>query len=173
MSFRFAQDDGSALPLWLIGEGEGGPLWPEALGTEVQAWARSAGFRAKAGDLCLLPGAGGSLARALFGLGKPATTPVARERFTLGRAVAGLPGGHWRIAGAPEAWNAFEGALGWGLASYRFDRYKKPPSQPLPLLVAPEGVEAGRVEAMIAAEWLTRTLINTPASDMGPEALET
>ncbi len=172
MGFRFAQDDGGALPLWLIEEGESGPLWPEPLGTGAQVWARSAGFRARAGDLCLLPGADGRLAGALFGLGKPAATPVARDRFTLARAVAGLPGGSWRIAGAPEGWNAFEGALGWGLACYRFGRYKKPSSQPLPLLVAPAGVDATRVEAMVAAEWLTRTLIDTPASDMGPEALE-
>ena len=174
MSFRFAQDDGGALPLWLIAEGEDGPLWPDAPGAKARLWAKSAGFRAKPGDLCLLPGADGRLAGALFGLGKPATTPVARERFTLGAAADRLPRGTWRIAAAPEGWNAFEGALGWGLATYRFDRYRRRPTiQEVPFLIAPAGVEAARVEAMVAAEHLTRTLINTPANDMGPEALET
>ena len=39
-------------------------------------------------------------------------------------------------------------------------------------LVAPEGVDAARIEALAAAEALTRDLINTPAQDMGPAALE-
>jgi leucyl aminopeptidase len=33
-------------------------------------------------------------------------------------------------------------------------------------------VDAARIEALAAGEWLTRDLINTPAADMGPEALE-
>ena len=36
----------------------------------------------------------------------------------------------------------------------------------------PNGIEVATVEALAAAEWLTRDLINTPAEDMGPAALQ-
>ena len=36
-------------------------------------------------------------------------------------------------------------------------------------LVAPEGVDAARLEVIAAGEALTRDLVNTPASDMGPD----
>ena len=38
--------------------------------------------------------------------------------------------------------------------------------------MAPSGIEAEKVEALATGEALTRTLINTPASDMGPPDLE-
>lgn len=173
MSFRFAQDINQALPLWLIEKEDAGPIWPADLDKSVTVWADASGFSANPGETCLLPDADGNLKGALFGLGKPETGPGARRRFTLAKAVDTLPGHHWHIAAAPEGWNAFEGALGWGLGYYRFDRYKKTPDRERPLLVAPEGIDTARIEAMVTGEWLTRTLINTPASDMGPDALET
>jgi leucyl aminopeptidase len=61
--------------------------------------------------------------------------------------------------------------LGWFLAQYRFDRYK-PVARDVARLALPVGVDGARVIAMAQAEILTRDLINTPASDMGPAELE-
>ncbi|MGL5009895.1 MAG: leucyl aminopeptidase family protein, partial [Paracoccaceae bacterium] len=69
--------------------------------------------------------------------------------------------------------DAREAALGWLLASYRFDRYRPGKKEkPTACLVAPEGVDAHRIEVMAEAEFLTRDLVNTPAADMGPEELQ-
>ena len=38
-------------------------------------------------------------------------------------------------------------------------------------LVAPDWADAPRIEAMASAEALCRDLVNTPASDMGPDVL--
>ncbi len=62
---------------------------------------------------------------------------------------------------------------GWQTAQYVFDRYKKPenPIGPRVLLTR----DAGRVDGAIAeakAVCLVRDLVNTPAEDMGPAALE-
>jgi leucyl aminopeptidase len=62
-------------------------------------------------------------------------------------------------------------ALGWLLDTYRFGRYRKSDA-PGARLVCPDGVDARRVEIIAAAECLTRDLINTPASDMGPADIE-
>jgi len=61
--------------------------------------------------------------------------------------------------------------LGWLLAQYAFGRYR-PAEGARARLVAPEGVDAARLLVLAEAEFLTRDLINTPANDMGPEALE-
>jgi len=61
--------------------------------------------------------------------------------------------------------------LGWLLTGYVFDRYRDQ-TAPAARLVAPEGVDAAKIEILAEGEALTRDLINTPASDMGPDNLE-
>ena len=45
-------------------------------------------------------------------------------------------------------------------------------ASPQARLICPEGVDAARIEMLAAAEALTRDLVNTPAADLGPAALE-
>ena len=165
----FAAADADSRPLWLVPQGADGPILPDDVDP---AWPAATGFTGKPGQVCLLPGDGG-LRGALFGIGTPATPAdrPARERFTLARAADALPAGSWRIEGAPENYDLAHGALGWLFAEYRFDRYKK--GEPARArLVCPPGVDADLVLAQAAGEYLARDLINTPASDMGPDALE-
>jgi leucyl aminopeptidase len=61
--------------------------------------------------------------------------------------------------------------LAWLLAEYSYDRYVKP-TPPIAGLMAPEDVDAARLAIIANGEALTRELINTPASDMGPDELE-
>ena len=161
MTPEFAPASADTLPLW--------PLWKgQDLPPEAGDWPRACGFSARAGEICLLPGTAGGLAGALLGLGDPAQ--AARERFALARAHA-LPAKDWHIAALPEGLDPEESALGWLLGQYRFTRYKGSPT-PGPRLVCPEGLDADRLVAIASAEFLTRDLINTPASDMGPDKLE-
>jgi leucyl aminopeptidase len=82
-----------------------------------------------------------------------------------------LPDGDWHIATDLPKAEAEEAALGALLSAYRFDRYKAGSAQKARLKV-PKGVDAARLLAIAQGEVLTRDLINTPASDMGPEELE-
>ncbi len=171
MSPRFAPATAAALPLYLLG--------PEALtdakgplSGAARAWLQATGFAAGLGETALLPDAQGGIAGAAVGLGTAGARR--RTRFGLARALATLPAGSvWRLEDRPDPALRDELALGWLLGQYRFDRYRPTasPANP-PELVAPEGVDAGRIEAIAAGEWLTRDLINTPASDMGPDELE-
>ncbi|MFT4011995.1 MAG: leucyl aminopeptidase family protein [Paracoccus sp. (in: a-proteobacteria)] len=172
-----ADAQSGALPLWLLRPGEDGPDWPRDLPQPARLWAKAQGFAAKPGQLCLLPDAQGGILGALCGLGplpdpRPDSQPPApRDRWSLARAAETLPSGNWRLANLPEGFDATLGALGWLFAQYRFDRYKKA-ELPGARLVAPEGVDAPRLSALAAGEFLARDLINTPASDMGPQELE-
>lgn len=166
---EFAPADAVSRPLWLVPQGDDGPIWPEGVDT---GFAAASGFAGKPGQVCLLPGDGG-VSGALFGVGKPATPAdrPARERFTLAKAAEALPEGTWHIAGAPMGYGMAHGALGWLFAQYRFGRYKEVTS-PKARLVCPAGVDRDLLLAMAAGEYLARDLINTPASDMGPAELE-
>ncbi|MFZ5749677.1 MAG: leucyl aminopeptidase family protein [Pseudomonadota bacterium] len=168
MTLAFAPAGSPALALRLV-EPQALDATLAALPAPQRAWAAASGFTGALGQLCVLPGPDGAPAGALFGWGDAAAR--ARGRFHLARAAEALPEAVWRIEGALAADEAAEAALGWLLASYRFTRYKSGPS-PRARLVAPEGIDAARIESIAQAEATTRDLINTPASDMGPEELE-
>ncbi|PPR60440.1 MAG: Cytosol aminopeptidase, partial [Alphaproteobacteria bacterium MarineAlpha4_Bin2] len=61
-------------------------------------------------------------------------------------------------------------ALGWALGTYVFDRYRKI-ARPQAKLVWPAGASRSAVNGMASSIALTRDLINTPASDLGPAEL--
>jgi len=168
MTPRFSPDDPAAIPVT--------PLTSDALDAHVQAlpaaaraWIASSGFSADPGEICPYPDATGGVAGVLAGRGDAVAR--ARKRFALGGAIAGLPEGLYRLASDLQRDELHEAALGYLLGLYRFDRYKARPAAQA-ALVGPEGVDATLLEHIAAGEFLTRDLINTPASDMGPEALE-
>lgn len=168
MTTRLVASPENALPLWLVLQDQ--PL-PDALSPASRDWAALTGFSGKAGQLCLLPAGGGGLAGALFGMG-PADPARRRDRFILARAAEALPADStWQLRDLPDSLPPAVAALSWLLGGYGFDRYK-PGKSGSAALVLPQGVDAARVGAMARAEFLTRDLINTPASDMGPDDLE-
>jgi leucyl aminopeptidase len=167
----FAPADAPSVPLHLVGS-DACTAWLDSQPERVRAWLTTLGFSGRAGALALVPDPAGRLALAVMGLGDPQIRR--RQRFVVAQAVAGLPPGVYHIAGDhPLPWLS-EQALGWLLAGYRFDRFRRAGAErSLPRLKAPPGVDADRLEILAAAEWLTRDLINTPAAHMGPEELET
>ncbi len=132
------------------------------------AWVKAAGFAAKPGSLCLVPGAGGALARVLAGIDPD--DELWSYAGLPGRLPAGAPGGRYALDGelSPEA--ATRAALGWALGSYAFTRYRKSERR-FATLAWPKGVDQGAVRRAMAATYLVRDLINTPAGDMGPAEL--
>lgn len=164
----FASDDGSAVPLDLVTT-ECFDTYSADLPESHRVWLDRQGFTGGLGKIALLPDEAGNIIRAIAGLG--GRKDAERGRFLLAKAAAQLPAGPYRIDANPADANLDEAALGWLLESYRFGRYSAA-SEMRARLVAPAGVDAPRIEAIAAGEALTRDLINTPASDMGPAELE-
>ncbi len=137
----------------------------------TRQWLAATGFEAALGDLRLIPAEDGSVGEAVLGFGTAKTRR--RTRFGTAKGIAVLPAGNWHLEGALGLAEKTEIALGALLAQYRFDYYRpkaKPPAPPL--LKCPEGCDAALLAAMAEGEFLTRDLINTPASDLGPAELE-
>jgi leucyl aminopeptidase len=168
MTLSFATNPARAIPLHVLREADL-PGWLKGQSDTSRDWIATNGFRAGKGQALLVPSADGSVAMALAGIGND--TDRMRIRFRLAAAAAALPEAAYRIETGPSGDVLETEALGWLLGQYRFERYRKSPRQPASLL-APGGIDSARVELIASSEALTRDLINTPASDMGPTALE-
>ncbi|MBX4899388.1 MULTISPECIES: leucyl aminopeptidase family protein [Rhizobium] len=158
----FNTKGGSTLPIFAVTPAhiETGTIDPIALD-----WARKAGYKAESGSLLLIPTAEGHLGGALYGLG----TNPSEQPYITGRLARALPAGEWHIETAPLTANRL--ALGFGLGSYRFDRYKSEKS-PRATLMIPRDADGADIKRQLAGVFLARDLINTPTNDMGPDQLE-
>jgi leucyl aminopeptidase len=142
-----------------------------ALPDPQRSWLHSTGFMAALGDVRLIPDfANGTVLSAVVGYGNQSAR--ARTRFGLAKCLGALPQGAWALNGDITSAEADEAALGFLLASYRFDRYRSAPAPQLAQICAPDPARADMLTAMAQAEFLTRDLINTPAADMGPAQLQ-
>ena len=168
MPLTFASPDADALDLHIIGQ-DGLEDFLNDQSDRVTTWIRASGFAAAIGETLLIPGPDGAPEFALGGFGTAAQRT--RGRFPLAAAAASLPAGAYRLASSLPAGDLETECLGWLLTGYAFTTYAGTP-RPAATLVAPDGIDAPRVEALAAGEALTRDLINTPANDMGPAELE-
>ena len=158
-----ARANARTLPLTpLTADGLAG--WLKKQPKATATWVKGAAFEATPGSVLLLPGKDGDASGALVGMGGD------DDIWSWSAASDKLPKGRYKLAREPKASTANRLALGWGLAAYKFTRYKGKPKQH-PELVWPKNADQGAVAAAVEATFLTRDLINTPASDMGPAEL--
>jgi len=157
-------------PLWLLTEAQL-PQWLEQQPGALAAWVRANGFQAERSRVLALPGPRGEIAGALLGLGSLAQIQDLNLWHSAGLSER-MPAQAYHLATPlpPQAATRF--LLGWQMGAYRFARYR-PSSAPLEraTLIPLAQVDLAYVEAAVAATTLARDLINTPASDLGPEEL--
>ncbi len=153
-----------AIPIDLI---EAGDLKAFLRGLQKleSAWVKAHGFIASAGSHILIPDEFGAVKQVLFGVGD------GREKndpFLPSSLASQLPQGTYAFR--EPVTNGEMLATGWLMEAYRFGVYNNvEPSRAQ--LVAPSKVDAQRVRTIAAAVTTTRDLVNTPANDMGPDAL--
>ncbi|MFN4058456.1 MAG: leucyl aminopeptidase family protein [Roseinatronobacter sp.] len=168
-AMQLLQPGPTAVPLHLVAL-DALTAWADMQLRRVRAWAEATGFLGSAGQVLLVPDADGGLAAVAVGLGT--NRDRARQPFVLGGARSRLPRGCYRIEGAHDPDLLQEQVLGWLLAGYSYRRFRTTPAPVLADLIAPDGIDMARLNALAAGDFLTRTLIDTPASHMGPEELE-
>ncbi len=142
--------------------------WQAEQAPELRTWLAATGFAAEAGKTALVAGPDGKLAMVLQGVNKdepiwalaglPDSLPEGTYKADFDAERLFGPGGATRVA------------LGWAMGSYAFTRYKKA-KRGFASLVWPEGADRTEVAALADGAFLARTLINTPAEDLGPAEL--
>ena len=135
-------------------------------GHSAYDFAKNQGFSGQDGQMTFLPATNGQISAILCGVD---TGKSEDHVFAAGRVATNLPSGIYSLG---EGWgDKSQSILAFLLGLYRFDRYKKPDSKSIRLLL-PEQCD-GITESRIAeAVCWGRDLINTPANDMGPAEIE-
>lgn len=138
--------------------------WSAAQPPHVQAWVTTAQFTGKSGSLCQTPNATGRLDQILFGISE-------LEDFWAYQGVSqGVMPGFYQFGPSIQGQALEVAALGWALGQYRFETYLAKKTVPA-VLVLPPKFPREKIESLAEAIYLTRTLTNTPAEDMGPTQL--
>ena len=136
-------------------------------GETAKNWSEATGFDASADKHCILPGQDGTLSRVLLGIDEGARLDL----WAFAGLQEKLPQGRYEIETELLAGDATRAALGWALATYRFDRYKKMEAAKAEL-VWPGNADRAFVEHATEGTFLARDLINIPGSDLRPTELE-
>jgi leucyl aminopeptidase len=163
-STAFTASSRGAATLLLLREADV-PEWLRSAPAESKRWLRGSGFKGRAGELALLPG--DETPDALFVFADDGSST---DFWRLASLPLRLPEGAWR-AGELPATAANRLALAWGIGAYQFTRYRKAERAPA-TLAWPRNADRDAVQRAVDAAALARDLINTPAQDMGPTALE-
>ena len=159
MSFSNVKD---GIPLYPVNSANY-EQWLANLPGIQQKWLKAAGFRARAGELCSLPDSNGELHGYAFGMADQGWL------YQLASLPAKLTAGTYKLVSDWSGEQRLQASLGWGLACYRFELYRKLPRH-LPSLVLDDDI-AVEVENLLAAQSLVRDLVNTTTEDLGPAQL--
>jgi len=159
MSFTDKQD---GIPLYPV-SATNFEQWLANLPGVQQKWLKASGFRAKAGELCSMPGSNGELHGYAFGMAEKGWL------YQLAPLPAKLAAGNYRLVSDWSPKQRLQASLGWGLACYQFSVYLKSQTE-MPSLALDKDIASG-AERLLSAQSLVRDLINTPTEDMGPAQL--
>jgi leucyl aminopeptidase len=159
--------DPAAIPLHAL-SADSVEGWLATQPPRVRNWLQQANFKGDAGATVVVPGEDGTVALAVLGLGR------GDEPWVSGYLAKTLPKGVYRLASMLGVGDNFATwiAMAWALGGYTFTRYKSEPSLARAALVWPENASRDYVARMVVGTVLARDLVNTPAADMLPDALE-
>jgi leucyl aminopeptidase len=154
--------DQAAISLQLV-DGKSFETWLKAQPERIRQTVRAQGFKGEGFQIAILPGDSGSQWGAVLGVADiDKLSP-----WCLAKAAEALPEGTYRLSGRSPG----QAVLGWLLAQYRFDRYRKPGATGDRVLLSDEPARIDEAVALAEATWMTRDLINIPAGDLGPQEL--
>ena len=138
--------------------------WLKAQPERVRQAVAAQGFRGEGYQLAILPGEKTDWSAALGVANVDELSP-----WCLAKAAESLPEGKYRVDGRSPG----PAALGWLLAQYRFERYKKAERKSGPrILLTPEPARIEETVRVAESTNLVRDLVNVPAGDLGPAELE-
>ncbi|QHM91392.1 leucyl aminopeptidase family protein [Acetobacter pasteurianus] len=135
------------------------------IGEQAAAFAENCGFKARPGQLVMVPDTNG-VPTALFGV--PEKDVV--DPFVFGALAQDLPAGDWRVE-APDDIARYDVILGFCLGAYQYGLKSASAKKPTTRLVVTAQERASVASEMARSIWLARDLINTPANLLGPSDL--
>lgn len=136
--------------------------WFDQQDQTTQNWVNETGFKAKSGEVIVVPDQNGVATRVLLGMAS------SDDVLQFGRLPYRLRQGPYTIVNDFSQEQLTRCACAWAFGAYRFTRYRSNPKAPA-LLVLPNGVAQHHVENISSSVNLVRDMINTPTQDMQPQ----
>lgn len=137
--------------------------WISTQSKEMQNQVATFEFSAKPNSYCLILDAQGKLNKILLGIEDN------NDYLAFALLTAKLPENVYKIDASN--WTQSEltqAAIGWGMGSYKFTKYKKAEKTAQPKLVLDSNYDWQQINTILDGIFLVRDLINTPAEDMTP-----
>ena len=143
--------------------------------TSISRQMEQTGFEGKDKQVCVLRNDQGAVTEIMAGVPSPIGLYTFSHIFEKLRgefSAAFLQDATFKIESALPDIDATQAAIGWGLASYRYDQLKKDKfASILPCLLWPDKADRKRTAAMVESLCLIKTLINTPPNLLGTDEL--
>lgn len=166
--------DGTVIAIRLVGAMDFEDMHSRA-SASFSRQMEQAGFAGKDKQVCVLRDEQGAVAEILAGVSFPLSLyalAYVQEKLKAEFAAAFFKDVTFKIDQTLSLDDATMAAIGWGLASYKFDIYKKDKgNNTLPVLLWPEGADKKRSSAMVEGLCLIKTLINMPPNLLGTDDL--
>ena len=151
-----------AISIHLVNK-DGFPAWAKALSAGQRTALQAQKFDGGGYQVGIVPDGD-----AWFAVGGVAN-PQSLSSWCLAKLAETLPEGNYRLAEVP----AGPALFGWASGQYRFTRYTDNPDAPGPRILLTSEVKAiAPALAEARATALVADMVNTPAQDMGPAAIE-
>ncbi|MGB1360708.1 MAG: leucyl aminopeptidase family protein [Alphaproteobacteria bacterium] len=131
----------------------------EKVPSQDKAWAKTNNFNAKSGEVLIT-----TKNEVLIGAGE------LNDPFFYAGICEKLPSGNYQAPKLNKD-QTFNLVLGWALAQYNFDNYKKSKSNVKKLIIG-DSKEKKQAVSVAQGIFITRDMINTPANDMTPADIE-
>jgi leucyl aminopeptidase len=131
---------------------------------EFASWIENSNFKAKPRSLSIIKSEVGKLKAVLYGCSE------GYESFWDGAFLADILPCHYTYTLQSNVIEHSHFYFSWGMATYKFDRYKESEKKFPNLVVLDENL-AKQISSMVSSNFLVRDLINTPANDLTPETL--
>ena len=165
---HFSSNIESACPIEVIDK-EGFDNWLVSQSAYIKSWISENKFQGNLFDFLIIPSPLGKVDKVVFGWGTK--NERNRDRFHFAKIRDLIPSGIYNITIAPDDFNFLEAYIGWALSGYKFANYKNKKSNERSLVVEKK-FNKNVLNSLVSGEFWTRDLINSPASDLGPEELE-
>tara|TARA_B100000989_G_scaffold294720_1_gene274340 strand:+ start:2275 stop:3669 length:1395 start_codon:yes stop_codon:yes gene_type:complete len=143
--------------------------WHAELGPRHQNWLASQNFTPKPGVAVCLPDKNGHIEQAVGVVESPYIWNGAKLSSSLPNAIWALQ----VYKNSIDHDQLGQVTLGWGLANYRFDRYRNQTKTTLNQLICPKNVPVSWLNGLLSGTYLCRDLINLPSNHLTPVELET
>ncbi len=142
--------------------------WHASLDARQKNWLNAQNFKVKPGTAICLPDYDGHIDSAVGIVDAPYIWDGAKLLSALPKAV-------WDLQvydSCIDHDQLGQLTLGWGLANYRFDRYRNKAKTTLNQLIRPQNVPVTWLNGLLTGTYLCRDLINLPSNHLTPAELE-